>query len=638
MPSRPLNETERVLAAVAKGVLGDSYVPEVPVRMAETINGLGSDFDRKQILSVCRFLDTKAGALFLTGKALPVSWLTAGEAEALMQKWKESRLATQRKLATLLTSLAIVSVYGYPNDLWDVIGYPGPLGPAPAKEPKRLHPIEITSDEVIFCDVAVVGSGAGGGCVAAGLAASGLDVVVFEKGPYKSESDFHHLEPEATREMYLDGMALATSDLGVRIFAGSTLGGGTTVNYATSFKTPDFVLEEWARLSGVDAFVSGEFEESLDEVAERLNVNTDSSAAGRRDAVMEEGLKALGWHVDMMPRAVRNCSQDESCGYCGFGCRIGAKQSTMRTYLEDAERDGARIIVGADVRRVNIDDGAATGVTAEVNGHRVHVTSRAVISACGSIESPALLLRSGLKGQVGRHLHLHPGMGAFGIFDEDVHVWEGTTQARYSTEFRHWDGGYGPILETIPMHPGTVSAALPWFSAEQHRSLVEKLGRMAVCAALSRDQSEGRVKIRRDGSPIIHYGLDKADQRRVAEGVVASAKVLEAAGAKQIFSLQREMPSYSPGGDAHDRWAERTRAIGWEKGETTYGSWHQMGSCRMGTNPATSVVGPDNETHEVKNLFVVDGSNFPTASGVNPMLSIYGFANRAGKKIAEKLA
>ena len=106
---------------------------------------------------------------------------------------------------------------------------------------------------------------------------------------------------------------------------------------------------------------SGEFEQSLDAAAARLGVNTDSSAAGRRDEVMEEGLKKLGWHVDLIPRAVRGCPQDEQCGYCGFGCRLGAKQSSMRTYLEDTAGAGARIVVDADVRKVEIADGRAAG-------------------------------------------------------------------------------------------------------------------------------------------------------------------------------------------------------------------------------------------------------------------------------------
>ena len=637
MVARPLTRVEGALAALARGALGDAYEPEVPARMAETIAHLGSEVDRKQLLTLLRVLDSKPGALAFTGRAIPVSWLQADEAEALLQKWKGSRLALHRRLAGILLSLSQSAAYGHPGKGWERVGYPGPDGPAP-NEPKRLHPLDVTQDEVLACDVVVVGSGAGGGCVAAGLAAAGLDVIVVEKGDYLSESDFHHDESESQRDMYLYGATLATSDLGVRIIAGSTLGGGTVVNYTTSFKTPSFVLEEWTRLSGIDAFVSGEFDQALDEAAERIGVNKDSSAAGKRDALMDDGLKALGWHVDMLPRGVRGCSQDEACGYCGFGCRLGAKQSTMRTFLEDAERDGARIVVGADVRKVDISDGRATGISAIVNGHDLKIRARAVISSGGSIESPALLLRSGLRGNVGRYLRLHPGTAPFAIFDEEVKIWEGTLQARYSDEFRHWDGGYGPIFETVPVHPGAGSTAIPWLSARQHMELMEKFSNTSFVAVLPRDSSAGRVRIRRDGSPVVHYKLNSADERRIGDGVVAAAKVLEAAGAKKIFSLQPGMPSYSPGNGAHDRWAEETRRIGWASGQTTYASYHQMGSCRIGADPATSAVGPDHETHEVKNLYVVDASNFPTASGVNPMLSIYGFATRAAKKIAARLS
>ncbi|MDQ3985603.1 MAG: GMC family oxidoreductase N-terminal domain-containing protein [Actinomycetota bacterium] len=630
-------EIESVLAALARGIVGEAYVVEIPGRMQQTLDQVAAAQDRKQILNALRLLNTRIGALALTGRPIPVSWLRPAEAEALIQKWRAGRNPMTRRLAGVILSLALSSCYAHPSAKWDRIGYPGPLGPPP-DEPRRLEPMTIESDEVMYCDVVIVGSGAGGGCAAAGLAKAGLDVIVLEKGSYNSESDFTHLEPEALKNMYLYGMTIATADLGCRIVAGSTLGGGTVVNYTTSFRTPDHVLEEWARLSGMDFFVSGEFEESLDEVSARLGVNADSSAAGKRDALMEEGLKQLGWHVDMMPRAVRGCSQDENCGYCGFGCRLGAKQSTMRTYLEDAAANGTRIIVGADVKKVNIEDGRATGVTAGVDGRVLLVNARAVVSSCGAIESPALLLRSGLGGRVGHNLHLHPGAAPFGIFDEEVRIWEGTTQARYSNEFRDWDGGYGPIFETVPVHPGAGSTVLPWISAAQHRELMDRFANLGFCAVLPRDQTSGRVRTTREGGVRVEYKLTRDDERRIADGVVAAARVLEAAGAREIFSLHPEMYSYRPGPGAHERWAETTRGAGYRQGRVTLFSYHQMGSCSIGRDPRASVVDADHETHEVKNLFVVDGSNFPTASGVNPMLSIYGFANRAAKRIAARLA
>lgn len=630
-------QVTRTFAALARGALGDGYSPDIPARMLTTLRKLPSEGEYDQVINMTRLVDSKVGALMFTGRRVPISWLPAADAERVLQKWKFGSNPASRRYAATVLSLALAAAYGYPGPEWDRIGYPGPMGPAP-DAPKNLKPVPLDGDDVMNCDVVIVGSGAGGGCVAAGLAAAGLDVVILEKGPYKNESDFTHLEADAMRDMYLYGMTLTTKDLGCRVIAGATLGGGTVVNYTTSFRTPDFVLEEWSRLSGMDAFVSGEFEESLDEASARLNVNTDSSAAGRRDAVMEEGLKQLGWHVDMLPRAVRGCSQDEQCGYCGFGCRLGAKQSTMRTYLEDAADKGARIVVGADVRKVNINDGRATGVTARVGRNELVVNARAVISAAGSIESPALLLRSGLKGRVGHNLRLHPGTAPVGLFDDDIHIWEGTLQARYSKEFRDWDGGYGPIFETVPLHPGAGSTGLPWLSMQQHRDLMGRYRNVGFVAVLPRDKGSGRIRLSKEGNPRVEYKLAKDDERRLAQGVIAGAKVLEAAGAKQIFSLHKEMFSYAPGRGDHERWAEQTLQAGYAGGRATLASYHQMGSCSIGTNPATSAVGPDHETHEVKDLYVVDGSNFPTASGVNPMLSIYGFANRAGKRIAARLS
>jgi long-chain-alcohol oxidase len=624
-----------VLSALARGVLGEGYVDEVPARMLDRLGGFPAA-DRRRLLSAIKAVDRSVGALLLTGRPTPVSRLSPQESEALIQKWLRSRLGAKRSLAKVIVALASSALYGYPGREWERIGYPGPLGPAP-DEPRRLRPMEISSPEELTCDVVVVGSGAGGGCVAGRLAEAGLDVVVLEKGGYQAERDFDHREPESLSRLYLYGANLATTDLGVVIVAGSTLGGGTVVNYTTSFATPDYVLKEWAEQTGIDAFVSGEFEDSLDQVAVRVGVNTDSSKPGVRDQLMAEGLEKLGWHVDALPRAVRGCLQDDRCGYCGFGCRVGAKQSTMRTFLEDAAHHGARMVVNADVRRVLIKDGAAYGVAARVGEHRVTVKARAVVAAGGSIETPALLLRSGLGGQVGRNLHLHPGTGAFGMFDEPVRLWTGTLQARYSAEFRHLEGDWGVLFETIPVHPGLGSAALPWMSAVQHRELMGRFANLGVVGIAPRDRSAGRVSLGRDGSVRIRYRLNAADERMMVEALISAGKVMEAAGAREIFTLHNPPLSYRPTPGAHERWADQVRRTG-VRGKLSAFSFHQMGSSRMGTDPSTSAVGSDNESHEVRNLFVADASAFPSASGVNPMLTVYAIADRAARKIAARLA
>ncbi len=632
-----LRSVEGALASFARGVLGPDYTPELPRRMLHTLSLVASATDRRRLVTTMRALDTRAGALALTGKPVPVSWLPGAEAEALLQAWKTSKLAPARQLAAVLITLATTGLYGHPGPHWDRIGYQGPLGPPP-EEPKRLHPLAIDEPTEMRCDVVVVGSGAGGGCAAGILAEAGLDVVVLEKGGYRNEADFHHRESQAMQELYLYGGSLTTTDLGCRVLAGSTLGGGTVVNYATTFQAPDYVLKQWAETSGIDAFVNGDMAASFEAVSRRVNVNTEHSRPSKRDELLRDGLTKLGWHNEPLPRAAKGCSHDVGCGWCGFGCRVGGKQSSMRTYLEDAAGHGARMVVGADVRKVIVSGDRAEGVEAVAAGHRLTVRARAVIAAAGAIETPALLLRSGVKGEVGKNLRLHPGTAAWGRFDDEVRAWEGTLQAVYSGEFRHWDGGWGPLFETVPIHPGAGSAAFPWLSASQHREMMTDYRHISFCANLTRDSSAGRVRIARDGSPRVDYKLNGDDQRRVAEGVIRAAQVLEAAGATEVSSPHALPCTYRPGtADAHRTWADETRERGYAR-DVTFFSYHQMGSCRMGTDPSTSVVDADNESHHVKDLYVMDGSTFPLASGVNPMLSIYAIAHRGATKLAARLS
>src|SRR6266536_937363 len=592
-PAAPAETTEqvaRVAGALAGGILGPEHDPAVPERMLAALGLLPSRQDRERLLDALRLLGSRLGALALTGSPTPVPERTREGVEALVQQWWRSRLRARRQLAGALTSAALASEYSFPGAALARTGYPGPLGPAP-DEPRRLAPLQIEADEELACDVVVVGSGAGGGVVAGELARAGADVIVLEKGGYASEADFSHQEAEATVGMYLYWLTMATTDLGVRIVAGSTLGG-----------------------------------------------TTRASRPGARDELMEAGLRQLGWHVDVLPRNVRGCSQDAACGWCGFGCRLGAKQSTMRTYLEDAAGHGARLVIGADVRRVLVSDGRATGVEALAGGHRLRVLAKAVVAAAGAVETPALLLRSGLGGQVGHHLRLHPGTAAFGVFDEDVHMWEGTLQARYSAELRTSLGDYAPIFETVPVHPGAGSTALPWVSSSSHRALMERFANLSLCAVLCRDSAGGQVRIDRDGQPRLHYRMNPADEHRIGAGVAAAGQVLAAAGAAEVFSMHPQRISFrpdQPGG--YESWAAATRRAGYRGGRVTFFSYHQMGSCRLGSDPGTSAVSPDHETHEVRGLFVADSSVFPTASGVNPMLSVMGLAHRAAGRIAARV-
>ncbi len=542
--------------------------------------------------------------------------------ETVLRGWRDSPVPLMRTGFQALRKAALAFAYMLPGR-WEAIGYPGPLGPHADAPGPRLEPIEPHGPLELECDVCVIGSGAGGGVAAAVLAAAGLDVVVLEAGGYWSERDFDGAERTGLRRLYRGGGASATDDQGVGLIAGACLGGGTVVNYSTSFRTPDEVLEEWEGLG----FPSAELGSSLDAVCERLGVNSDHNLPSRRDEVMRRGLESLGWHVDVMPRDVVGCDQGVVCGYCGYGCPLGAKQSTLRTWLEDAAAAGARIVVETKARRVLLEQGRVAGVEAGA----VQLRARAVVAAAGAIETPALLLRSGLRNpNVGRGLRLHPATAVFGIFDEEIRPWEGTMQALYSDQHRHLDGGYGIKYETVPAHPALLTAAVPWDGAAEHARLMASLPRLSGIAVIPRDRGSGRVRIGRDGEPIVTYRLAADDERHLATGVDGAGRILSAAGAREVFSANARLQPFIDGFPAG--------AFRFGPGRGALYSFHIMGSARMGGSPATSAANASGETWEVPNLVVADGSAFPTASGVNPMITIEAIAHLNASRLAEKLS
>jgi choline dehydrogenase-like flavoprotein len=524
------------------------------------------------------------------------------------------------------------------NPTWSRLGYPGPLGPPPPA-PKRLAPLTLACDTTLDADVVIVGSGAAGGVVAARLTARGRDVLVLERGGYWNEADFTQREDQMLERLYDAGGLRTTADLGLVVLQGSCLGGGTVVNYTTSFHPPERLRQEWARAHRLPHFAAPEFTDSLDAVAARLHVTTSENRPSGRDAVLLRGLERLGWHHGLLPRNTRGCGQDDECGYCGLGCRRGAKQSTLRTFLEDAAAHGARIVTHAHVERVTLSGGRAAGVDARLTRpgeppRPLRVRARAVVVAAGAIHSPALLLRSGIAlPALGRHLALHPATAVFAEMAEDVRPWSGTVQAHFSDQFADLDEGFGFKFETAPIHPSLAALACPWESRAGFDDLMRRLPRLAVCGILLRDRGAGRVTVDRDGEPVVRYRLAAPDMRNLRAACAAAGELLEAAGAREIWTPQARLVAFRPARGERDRWMARADAAGYGPNQITLVTFHQMASCRMGVNRRTAVVDPEHQVWDVPGLYVTDASTLPTSTGVNPMLTVMGVAHRAATYI-----
>ncbi|HMG18770.1 MAG TPA: GMC family oxidoreductase [Gemmatimonadales bacterium] len=620
------------LRAVATTLVdGGAEDAALATRVAGHVATLPRAADRAELDLLLRLFESRVVNLLIAGIPRPISAMTPAQRERYLRGWATSRLPPRRKAFQALKRIVTVTHYTTPGAARS-IGYPGPPGPPPAT-PKPIRPLRITTDTTLTCDVVVVGSGAGGAVVAAELAARGKDVVVLEKGGYRNEADFTQQEGEGLGQLYDAGGLLATRDLSLVILQGATLGGGTVVNYTTSFATPEAVRDEWAREHGLPHFTGPEFTQSLGAAARRIGVNTDHAAPSGRDQVLIRGLERLGWHHGLLPRNVRGCTQDDACGYCGYGCRSAAKQSTLVTYLADAVLRGARIVVDCDVRRVTIAGGQATGVEARVHdgGHALTVRAGAVVVACGSIHSPALLLRSGVRlPALGRFLALHPATAVFGEMAEAVRPWTGTLQAHYSDQFADLDQGYGFKFETAPVHPSLLALAAPWESAAQYGDRMGRLTHTALCGILLRDRFGGRVQVDRDGCPVVDYRVSRYDAAHLRRALAGAAQLLEAAGAREIWAPLARWISYKPGGPrAREQWLDRVDAAGWGANQLLLVTFHQMASCRMGASARSSVVDPEHRVWGVRGLYVADASVFPSASGVNPMLTVMGIAHRA---------
>ena len=319
-----------------------------------------------------------------------------------------------------------------------------------------------------------------------------------------------------------------------------------------------------------------------------------------------------------------------------MGCRRGAKQSTLITYLQDAAARGARIVTNCDVRRVSFARGAAVGVEARCGRHAVTVRAGAVVVAAGSVHSPALLLRSGITlPALGRHLALHPATAVFADMDEEVQPWTGTVQAHYSDQFADLNRGYGFKFETAPVHPSLQALAVPWESGAQYRDRMARLPRTALVGILLRDRFGGRVRVDRDGVAVMDYRLSRYDGRHLRRAIGAAAEVLEAAGAREIWAPLARAVTYRPGArSAREDWLRRVDRAGWGANQLLLVTFHQMASCRMGARRRTSVVDAEHRVWGIRGLYVADASTFPSASGVNPMLTVMAIAHRAAAAIS----
>ncbi|WP_332877563.1 GMC family oxidoreductase [Massilia sp. S19_KUP03_FR1] len=502
-------------------------------------------------------------------------------------------------------------------------------------------------DRTFEADVVIVGSGAGGGVTAEILALSGLKVIVVEEGALKSSTDFKMREADAYPQLYQEAAARKTRDKAINILQGRTVGGSTTINWTSSFRTPATTLAFWRARHGLATYDDAALAPWFDLMEQRLGVADWTTPPNENNDLLRRGAAALGISSGLIRRNVRGCW---NLGYCGMGCPTNAKQSMLVTTIPAALAHGATLLTRMRAERLVYQGDQVTHLLCTAlggdgmtpTGNTITLRARHFVVAGGAINSPALLLRSNAPDPnyaLGRRTFLHPTVISSGLFAQRVDGYAGAPQSVYSNHFLDQapvDGPVGFMLEAPPLHPVILATTLAGFGAA-HAATMREFPHIHGLLALLRDgfhpgSSGGSVTLQ-GGAPVLDYPIHASLWDGVRRALLAMAEIQFAAGARSV------QPAHEMAGP-YTSWAAAKKGIAeleYRVHITRIVSAHVMGGCAMDADPARGVVDPDGRYRGLRNLSVHDGSLFPTSIGANPQLSIYAIVARMASQLAQSL-
>ena len=508
---------------------------------------------------------------------------------------------------------------------------------------------QLEEDLTLEADIAIVGSGAGGGVSAEILSAAGYKVLLIEEGPLHSSKDFNLEEDTAFGRLYQEGGGRMTKNGGISIMQGRAVGGTTVVNWTASFRTPPPTLQHWASVHGVKGLDEATLAPWFGRMEQRLSIAPWAAAPNANNAVLQRGCEKLDYEWKVIPRNVSGCWD---IGYCGVGCPTNAKQSMLVTTIPETLKQGGELLYLARAERLLINDDRVTGIECVAmdercvapTGRKINVRAKHYILAGGGINTPAILMRSDAPDphqRLGKRTFLHVTSFSLGQFGEVINPFYGAPQSIYSDQFQWEQGTTGPLgykLEVPPMQPAFTASVL----GEEGPDNAEIMGNLPhsnILIALLRDgfhpdSPGGTVELRSDGSPTLDYPLTDALWDGVRRSYLSMTEIQLAAGAKRVKPIHQDAHFVSTAEQAK----QMINDLPLVPLRTRLGSAHVMGGCSFGEDPRQSVADSQGRHHQLENLSIHDGSLFPTSIGANPQLSIYGLTAKLANDLAKRLA
>ncbi len=491
-------------------------------------------------------------------------------------------------------------------------------------------------------DIVIVGSGAGGGAVAQELSPlcrkEGLRIAVLEKGPKLRDEEFTGKELEMAQALYEDGGGFPTAEGTMTLAFGCAYGGSTVVYTGTSLLPPERVIEHW----NVPGLTHSEVVERAQKFIAENNVHLlEDQVINENNRLFVEGCRRLGYQAQQFPVNVKGCL---GSSLCNLGCPNQAKQGTNRVQLPAAERNGVEVVTRCDVLRVEEKTLLARVSPKPADGKgdpspwepgEYQIDAKIIVLCAGAVNTPALLLRSGMGRDLPRLGHgftAHPAFILVAEHDRPITNFVGHPKSFYLDQFAESERF---VLETCMYFPFTTAKSMTGFG-EAHSAFLRAFPRLQMILVLACDQADAhnRVTVDGRGRPVVKYRFTPEVARALVRGAVTSAKIFFAAGAKRVHVPVARPPTVEAA-DA-PRLDEIARECRFTPGKVPVSAAHLQGGCAMGRTPADSVTDSYGRVHGIPWLFVADASLFPNSVEINPYLTIMALADRVAEKIREE--
>ncbi|CAK7913098.1 hypothetical protein CAAN1_20S02674 [[Candida] anglica] len=645
-----------------------SEIPGVKEFMISAINKTPTDAVRMYVV-LANVLESRILAPVLTSSLTLIRDMTLEQREELLQSWSMSAIPAKRRLFHLFFSLSMFAFNAFAPELHNqAIGYPGTELRDILYESQVVNDFKFTMLDtprqagnelyVPNVDVLIIGSGSGAGVVAHTLTEQGHKCLVLEKGKYYTKKELEFNDLQGLENLYENGGILASADQSVTVLAGSTFGGGSTVNWSASLKTPFKVRKEWYDDFGIDWAASESYENATDYVLRQMGASTENIKHSFSNQVLLDGAKKLGYASKEVPQNSGNHA-NHSCGMCHLGCKFGVKQGSVECWFRAAAETGnVQFMSEVKVVRLIHKAGKCVGVVCkdvrDNSSGEFTITGPSKYVVCGgALNTPIVLQNSGFRNKhIGANLKLHPVTVLFGDFGKDLqsNPHQEAILTSVCTESDDIDGlAHGAKIETILHTPLLESVFLPWNSSDSARTRLLKYQNLASMLIITRDTSSGKLSIspEKPDSLIVDYSVNKFDRKALQESILIAADILYIEGALEIIHPQIGVKSFKSNKPKANRtindedfatWRAEIAKITLQPYSTTFGSAHQMSSCRIaGKGPKYGACDNRGRLYECDNVYVADASAMPTASGVNPMISVMAIARVIALGIAKEL-